>query len=178
MIELSFPGKFISWVMECAKTVNYSVMFNGEPTAPFNAARGLRQGDLTSPFLFDFSMEYLSRLLKGLSDVKEFHHHPRCAKLGITHLCFANDLLLFARGDLSYVTVLNRCFTQFSKASGLQANLRKSLVFLGASHKLKEGRFCIVRNLHVGICHSNILAFHCLQRRYLLYSGNTSLLKS
>lgn len=41
-------------------------------------------------------MEYLSRGLNGLIDEIEFKFHP---KLGITHLSFADDLLLFAKGD-------------------------------------------------------------------------------
>lgn len=39
MEELGFPQLFISWVMECVQTVNYSIAVNGEPTKPFNAAK-------------------------------------------------------------------------------------------------------------------------------------------
>lgn len=30
---------------------------------------------------------------------QEFNYHPRCGKLKITHLAFADDLMLMARGD-------------------------------------------------------------------------------
>ncbi|XP_015158439.1 uncharacterized protein [Solanum tuberosum] len=65
--NLCFPQKFIQWIMECVHTVNYTIMVNGETTPPFNAARGLRQGDHISPYLFDISMEYLSRCLAEFS---------------------------------------------------------------------------------------------------------------
>ena len=84
-----------------------------------------------SPFLFAISMEYLSRLLKGLREDKQFKYHPRCSKLDITHLCFEDDLLLFARGDLDSVKAMQLCFSQFSQASGLQANLSKSSIYCG-----------------------------------------------
>nr|XP_009614125.1 uncharacterized protein LOC104107108 [Nicotiana tomentosiformis] len=42
LAELGFPEQFITWVMECVQTVNYTVMINGERSEPFNTARGLR----------------------------------------------------------------------------------------------------------------------------------------
>lgn len=102
--------------MECVKTVNYTILINGNTSEPFNAAKGLRQGDPISPFLFSIAMEYLSRYLSGLKEVKEFTFHTTCARLGVTHLYFADDLLLFSRGDLSSVTALHNCFLEFSKA--------------------------------------------------------------
>ncbi|XP_059281002.1 secreted RxLR effector protein 78-like [Lycium ferocissimum] len=72
MEELGFPTKYTTWVLECVSTVSYSIIINGEPTLPFEAARGLRQGDPMSPFLFAIGMEYLSRMLNGLKEIKEF----------------------------------------------------------------------------------------------------------
>nr|XP_016491676.1 PREDICTED: uncharacterized protein LOC107811293 [Nicotiana tabacum] len=102
--------KFIAWVMECVKTINYTIMVNGEQTDLFNAEKGLRQGDHVSPFLFAIAMEYLSRILKKMTEKQQFHYHPRCAKLEITHLCFADDLLIFSRGDISSVTEILNSF--------------------------------------------------------------------
>ena len=76
-------------------------------------------------------MEYLSRLLKGLKEEKTLKYHPKCSKLDITPLCFADNLLLFSRGDLSSIKALQGCFLEFSQASGLQANLTKSSIYCG-----------------------------------------------
>lgn len=35
----------------CVRTVSYSITITGEPTEPFTAAKGLRQGDPMSPYL-------------------------------------------------------------------------------------------------------------------------------
>ena len=122
---------FVQWLTKCVKIVNYSIVFNGQTSQSFDAAKGLRQGDPMSPFLFAIAMEYLSRLLKGLREGKKFKYHPRCSKLEITHLCFADDLLMFARGDLESVKGMQLCFSQFSQASGLQENLSKSSIYCG-----------------------------------------------
>lgn len=86
MVELGFPKQFITWVLECVQTVNYTILINGELTTLFNDAKGLRQGYSMSHFLFAIAMEYLSRSLRGLTEVADFHYHPRCSKLEITHL--------------------------------------------------------------------------------------------
>lgn len=42
MEEMGFPQLFISCVMECIQTVNYSIIVNEEPIVSFNVAEGLR----------------------------------------------------------------------------------------------------------------------------------------
>ncbi|KAH0722573.1 hypothetical protein KY290_005225 [Solanum tuberosum] len=83
-------------------------------------------------------MEYLSRLLHNLNDIREFKFHPRCGKLGINHMCFADDLLLFSRGDVASITMIQQCFNEFSKSSGLLANLGKSSVYFGGISLVEE----------------------------------------
>ncbi|CAN4117930.1 unnamed protein product [Withania somnifera] len=121
LTELKFPAKVIKWIMQCVTTVTYSVL----------AQRGVRQGDPLSPFLFVLAMDYLTRLLKSLHSNADFHYHPRCKKQRIIQLSFADDLLLFCRGELKSVRSLYACFLQFSKASGLVANVEKSSVYFG-----------------------------------------------
>ncbi|XP_049406423.1 uncharacterized protein LOC125870109 [Solanum stenotomum] len=60
------PQKFLGWIMSCVRTVSYSILINGCPIAPFQAKRGVRQGDPMSPYLFVLAMDYFTRLLKIL----------------------------------------------------------------------------------------------------------------
>lgn len=55
--------------------------------------------------------------LDGLRDVPDFNFHPKFEKLKITHLMFASDLLLFARGDLVSIQLLFQAFQKFSSCS-------------------------------------------------------------
>ncbi|XP_021837124.1 uncharacterized protein [Spinacia oleracea] len=73
-------------------------------------------------------MEYLSHCLEVVSSSTAFKLHPRCQKLGVTHLMFAADLLMFCKADS--VKVMFDAFNKFSEASGLVANLHKSEVYV------------------------------------------------
>ncbi|XP_020259573.1 uncharacterized protein LOC109836061 [Asparagus officinalis] len=119
------------WIMACISTPKFSISLNGSLHGYFKGERGLRQGDLLSPYFFIFGMEYLSRRLDKLKNEKNFKYHPRCGKLKITHLVFADDLLLFAKGDILSVQHLNQCLNDFSTTTGLVANPEKSSIFYG-----------------------------------------------
>lgn len=112
MHELGFPSRMVDWVMRCIKIVSYSVLVNGHPKQ-FKAARGLRQGDPLSSYLFSLCLEYLSRCLETLAYEKGFKFHPRCRRMKITHLTFADDLLLFSYGDRS-IDAIWKVFKMFS----------------------------------------------------------------
>ncbi|XP_062089422.1 uncharacterized protein LOC133795953 [Humulus lupulus] len=93
--------------------------------------KGLRQGDPISPLLFVLIMEYFTRSLIQATQDKVFKFHPRCKKMRLVSLCFANDLVLFCKGNNTSVQVIQACFKSFSVVSGLTANLEKSKIYFG-----------------------------------------------
>lgn len=134
MIELGFPHNYINWIMTCLNTVSYVINVNGDLTEAFEAKKGIRQGDHISPYLFVICMKYLNRCLLELKDNRlfhYFHYHPKCKRVGLIHLCFADDLLLFTRGDISSIRRLLSVLDKFAAASGLKANQLKSNIYFG-----------------------------------------------
>ncbi|XP_062093667.1 uncharacterized protein LOC133799684 [Humulus lupulus] len=85
-------------------------------------------------------MEYFTRLLIEASLSKEFRFHLKCKNLRLVNLCFADDLVIFYKGVNNSVQIIKECFTTFSLASGLSANLDKSQVYFGglAEEKTKK----------------------------------------
>ncbi|KAL0295900.1 UNVERIFIED_CONTAM: Retrovirus-related Pol polyprotein from type-2 retrotransposable element R2DM [Sesamum angustifolium] len=63
-----FPAVFIRWIEECVTSAHYSVVVNGGVHGFFAGARGLRQGDPMSPYLFVLVMEVLQMILQQFID--------------------------------------------------------------------------------------------------------------
>ncbi|XP_074297740.1 uncharacterized protein LOC141628504 [Silene latifolia] len=67
--------------------------------------------------------------LKSGGQQPDFHFHPLCGAIQLNHLLFADDLLLFSKGDELSITWLLRSFATFSMASGLCLNKDKSEIY-------------------------------------------------
>ena len=126
---LNFPPVFISWTMTCISSTSLSLAYNGSLHGFFKGKRGLRQGDPLSPYLFVLCLEYLSRNLGDLDNNADFNYHPRCGGLKITHLAYADDLILFSRGDPTSIALLMDKIRHFGDCSGLKISLSKSSFF-------------------------------------------------
>ncbi|GKA61194.1 putative reverse transcriptase domain, reverse transcriptase zinc-binding domain protein [Tanacetum coccineum] len=143
-----FHQTMINWVMACVKSPSYSICINGDIHGYFKGKRGLRQGDPLSPYLFTLVMEVLTLILQRrvrLSDSFRFHKH--CEELRIINVCFADDLFIFARGDVESAKVVMDSLNEFKLVSGLVPSIPKSTVY-----------FCNVIN-HVKSAILNVMPF-------------------
>lgn len=75
-------------------------------------------------------MEYLSRILKCMSLLSTFRFHRMCKTLQLTHLIFADKLMVFWKGANGSVIKIKETLTHFSIITGLVANKEKSNIFL------------------------------------------------
>ncbi|XP_022024386.1 uncharacterized protein LOC110924699 [Helianthus annuus] len=120
----------VEWIMMCVTTTSYSLCVNGNVHGYFKGKRGLRQGDPLSPYLFTLVMEILTCILQQAARIdKSFKFHNKCEKQRIIILCFADDLFLFARGDIRSVQCLLTSLSNFTNMSGLVPSIPKSTGF-------------------------------------------------
>lgn len=139
LVALQFPYHFVKIIMACISHTSNALLINGSLMTAFQAKRGLRQGDPMLPLLFVIGMEYLSRVLISASKAKSFTFHPRCKLTKLSHLCFADELMLFCRVDRTLIMAMSRCLDTFAVASGLVANSSKSAIYLvGIDPLLKQ----------------------------------------
>ncbi|GFY85594.1 hypothetical protein Acr_04g0003320 [Actinidia rufa] len=129
LMGFGLPNLFVNWIIQCISTTAYSISINGSMHGFFKGKQGIRQGDPISPFLFVLCLEYLSRSLNQLKDNRDFKFHPRCQDLNITHLAFADDLMLFSRGDVESVQLLMNKMRRFGDYSGLRVSMEKSNLY-------------------------------------------------
>ncbi|XP_022032544.1 uncharacterized protein LOC110933639 [Helianthus annuus] len=79
----------------------------------FKGKRGLRQGDPMFPYLFMIVMEVLTAILQTAASLStSFKFHNKCEKQMIINLCFADDLFLFARGEVKSAKLIMESLTR------------------------------------------------------------------
>jgi hypothetical protein len=129
MEKLGFSPIWINWIRVCISSSSFSILINGSPFGLFSPSRGLRQGDPLSPFLFILGSEVLSRLLQkeeSVGALKGLKIARNCP--AISHLLFADDLLIFGKATLSEASCINRCINKYTAWSGQAINPGKSSV--------------------------------------------------
>ena len=94
---LASPAQFCTWIMECVSSTSFSVAVNGSIYGHFKGQRGLRQEDPLSPYLFVLYLEYFSRDMSSFKDDANFKFHPNCVGIQLSHLAFADDIMLLSR---------------------------------------------------------------------------------
>ena len=129
-----FPEIFRRWVEECINSPSFSVGMNGKPHGYFAGARGLRQGDPLSPYLFVLVMEVLHMgILQLIEQDMNFAFHWKCDDLRIFQLGFADDLLLFCRANTESVRVFKSGLDRFADWSGLHLYVLKNHIIISRS---------------------------------------------
>ena len=89
-------------------------------------------------------MNVLSHKIDKAVREKRFKFHPRCQALSLTHLCFADDLMVFVEGTKRSIEGALSMFGEFAKWSGLNISIEKSTVFMAGV--VEEERSRILRN--------------------------------
>jgi len=70
LIRYNFPDNIIELVLSCISSVSTSILLNGGSLEPFYPSRGIRQGDLLSPYIFILCMEFLGQLIQEKCEAK------------------------------------------------------------------------------------------------------------
>ncbi|GKA98042.1 RNA-directed DNA polymerase, eukaryota, reverse transcriptase zinc-binding domain protein [Tanacetum coccineum] len=136
-----FHEKMVHCIICCVTTTSFSINVNGESCGYFKGGRGLRQKDPMSPYLFTLVMEILNLIVQDkVENMEGFKYHFRCKQMKITHVCFADDLLMFCYGDKRSVQILKEAIEEFGSVSGLLPNYNKSTIIFGSMGELSKGK--------------------------------------
>lgn len=136
---LNIPEQFVHWIELCVCTPSFSVQVNGELAGFFQSKRGLRQGCALSPYLFVICVDVLSHLLDKAASQKIIGYHPRCQNIPLTHLSFADDLLVFTDDTKRSIENVLKIFEDFAAMSGLRISLEKSTLYTAGLSDNQEG---------------------------------------
>ncbi|KAL2224224.1 UNVERIFIED_CONTAM: hypothetical protein Sindi_3052400 [Sesamum indicum] len=139
-VEWDFLLAVLQLFGECVTTTSFSIGLNGKPHGFFAGARGLRQGDPLSPYLFVLVMEALHLgFLQRIEQDMQFTYHWKCESSKVFQMGFADDLLLLCKADLDSIRVFKEGLDWFAELSGLRLNVQKSHLIISRSGSKFEG---------------------------------------
>jgi hypothetical protein len=127
MKKVGFAEAWISLIVNCVRSVTYSVLSNGRPTRLITPSRGLKQGDLLSPYLLCavglssllWEAEREGSISGVLVSVKGYK---------LSHLFFADDSLLFCRANSMEWRRIHQLLHLYESASGQELNAKKTSI--------------------------------------------------
>lgn len=93
-------------------------------------------------------MNVLSHKINKAAREQKFKFHPRCQSLSLTHLCFADDLMVFVEGTKDSIEGFLSVFEWFTQWSGLSISIEKLTVYMAGveaeekKKNIREFPFC------------------------------------
>ncbi|KAL6580845.1 hypothetical protein OROMI_006768 [Orobanche minor] len=126
MTRFGFSIVWINFIKTCISNCWFSILVNGQSAGFFRSKRGLRQGDPLSPLLFVVAVDYFSRCLDRLFNNNPSMFYKLKKKVKITHLAYADDILIFTNVSTKNLHILKNCFSHFERVSGQKINGNKS----------------------------------------------------
>ena len=127
---LGFSSKWCQLVHPCITTIRFSILVNGTPFGYIVPSSEIHQGDLLSPYLFVLCTKVLSRLLLR-KEIEGLLHSIMVGRKcpTVSHLIFADDLLLFCRADACELEVLKDCLNTYERWSSQPMSKSKTSIF-------------------------------------------------
>lgn len=119
--RMRFPKRFIKCIMNCISSASFTLLLNGQISTDVEVRRGLRKSDPLSPYLFIFVLSCLVSDVESRNDCQGI----KFARIGpsISHLHFADDLILFFSADNRLPYCLETILDDFCIQDGLSINV-------------------------------------------------------
>ncbi|WCJ31242.1 DNAse I-like superfamily protein [Euphorbia peplus] len=107
LLKFGLPDNVVRLFMFCISSSSFQILWNGSPTDSFRPTRGIRQGDPLSPYIFVLCMERLGHQIEGNCTLDLWKPLTFGSNnLGLSHLFFADDLLLFAQATTTQARMI------------------------------------------------------------------------
>lgn len=104
-----------------------------------------------SPYLFVIALNNLSFMLKQAAKERRFNYHLNCSSSKMTHLCFADDLLIFVDGTVDSVQAVLQVLHEFERCSGLAVSVHKTSFFASGMSPAETDLFQFTTGMPMGM---------------------------
>ena len=125
-----FSTKWCQWIEAFTQVGHVNIKINDQLGENFQTKKGLRQGDLLLPILFNIVVDMLAVLInRAKRDGQITGVVPHLVDDGLSILQYADDIILFMDHDIEKARNLKLILCAFENISGLKINFHKSEIF-------------------------------------------------
>ena len=108
----------------------------------FQTRKGVRQGDLLSPILFNIVVDMLTILISRAKEAEQIQGVvPHLVDEGLSVLQYADDTIIFMDNDLERAKNMKLLLCAFEQLSGLKINFHKSELFCYGAAKNNQNEY-------------------------------------
>ncbi|GJV65741.1 RNA-directed DNA polymerase, eukaryota, reverse transcriptase zinc-binding domain protein [Tanacetum coccineum] len=128
--------------------ITYNILLAQELFRGYNRKQNVKKVS----FKIDLQKAYDTISWEFLKDVLVMFgfHEKMVQKIEITHLCFADDLLVFCHEDCESVRIIKKSLDEFSGFSGLLPNMQKSTLLFGGLSSAEQQNILNIISFSVG----------------------------
>ena len=139
----NFGESIKKWIQVFYNNIKSCVIVNGQASEWFKIARGCRQGDPLSPYIFILCAEILAWLIRKNKNIKGIALRDKEYLISQ----YADDTSLTLDGTEKSLKTSLRVLKFYAEASGLHVNMEKTKVIWFGSNKGLEQTLCEQYNL-------------------------------
>jgi hypothetical protein len=126
-----FDPKWCQWIKNFIEKGSVGIRVNNKIGHYFQTKKGLRQGDLLSPILFNIVADMLAILIaRAKEDGQVSGLIPHLVDGGVSILQYADDTIILIEHDIEKALSMKLVLCIFEQLSGLKINFHKSEFFL------------------------------------------------
>jgi hypothetical protein len=138
LLKMNIGGNFLHIIQSMYTDVSYSVKLHNGLSDSFASHKGVKQGCVLSPSLFNLFISDLPDIFDSTCDQPDLNNNQ------LSCLMFADDLVILSKSATGLQNSLDK-LSKYCNTWGLQINIKKTkvIIFNKAGHQLKKFKFIL-----------------------------------
>ena len=139
--DAGIGGLFLNAIKAMYTSVKYCIKLNDGLTSPIESSKGLKQGDVLSPMLFNLFVNDLKDIFDDKNEPVDLYN------IKLNHLLYADDLILMSKTKEGLQACLDNLGSYCDKWN-LRVNIEKSktMIFNPGSRNMNDHKFYLKDN--------------------------------
>jgi hypothetical protein len=158
-----FSQTWCDWISKIMSRESVAIKVNDNIGHYFQTRKGVRQGDLLSPILFNIMVDMLVVFISRAKEVGQVQGVvPHLVDEGLSVLQYADDTVIFMDNDQERAKNIKLLLCAFEQLSGLKINFHKSELFCYGAAKQIQSEYVHIFGCDLVLFRLNTWVFLCI----------------